>query len=217
MRTLSPNPIARRLGLALVFTLWFAGVGWGMKLVLDYQVAAGPPAAAPTMWPASSGLARAANGPTLLLLLHPRCPCSRATVAELSRIVSHTRDRLAVDVLFVVPEGLDARWAMSDLYRAACAIPGVHVSLDPGGREARSFGGVTSGQALFYDAAGALRFAGGITPGRGHAGDNQGEATVEALALDHAGEPLAAASPVFGCALASPEKPGVRLAPVCRP
>ena len=130
MRTLSLNPVARRLGLALVFTLWFAGVGWGMKLLLDYQVAAGPPAAAPKRWPASSGLARAANGPTLVLLLHPRCPCSRATVGELARIVSHTRGRLAVEVLFVVPNGLDARWAMSDLFRAAKAIPGVHVSLD---------------------------------------------------------------------------------------
>jgi len=50
---------------------------------------------------------------------------------------------------------------------------------DPLAETARSFGVHTSGQALLYAPDGTLRFAGGITSGSGHAGDNAG---VDAIA-----------------------------------
>jgi len=216
MRAWLSNPVARRVALACAFALWFTGVGWGMKLVLDYQAAPGAPAAAPATWPTSSSLAHPAGRPTLVLLLHPRCPCSRATLTELSRIVTHAQGQLAVEVLFVVPAGLDAKWAESELWRMANAIPGIHITVDPNGREARNFGAATSGQALFYDTAGRLEFAGGLTPGRGHEGDNAGEAAVEALVLGARTASVVTGSPVFGCAFASPIKAAmINPAPVC--
>jgi hypothetical protein len=52
---------------------------------------------------------------------------------------------------------------------------------------------------ILYDAAGRLRFSGGITAARGHAGDNLGRsAIVELLEGD---SPTATATPVFGCSL----------------
>ena len=219
MRAWCTRTLSGRLILACVFAVWFAGTAWGMKVLLDYQVAPGVAAFAPKAWPASSSLPRPALSPTLVLVLHPRCPCSRATLTELAQIVAHTRGRLAVEVLFVVPPGLDGQWAMASLWRQASAIPGVHLTLDSDGLEARHFGAATSGQALFYDTSGRLRFAGGITPGRGHEGDNAGEAAVEALAsATHTNtnkEALAASSPVFGCALASPSKSSLVPGPTC--
>ena len=47
-------------------------------------------------------------------------------------------------------------------------------------RRAR-FGSATSGQTLLYDGDGALRFSGGITGSRSHAGDNAGRRSLVAL------------------------------------
>jgi len=60
---------------------------------------------------------------------------------------------------------------------------------------------------LLYDAAGALRFSGGITAARGHEGDSMGAAAILSL--------LSAASPAVTAALA-PEarQTALRAAPV---
>ena len=49
-------------------------------------------------------------------------------------------------------------------------------------------GATTSGHVLLYDAGGVLRFAGGITDGRGHEGDNAGLDAALALLRGHVPE-----------------------------
>jgi hypothetical protein len=144
----------------------------------------------------------AGHSPTLLMFAHPRCPCTRATLSELARVMARTGGRMHASVEFIVPPGEDPQWAQTDLWRSAAAIPETQVRLDTGGTEARRFGSATSGQVLVYDAAGRLCFAGGITAGRGHAGDNSGEDAVVAIANGGTG-PLSH-MPVYGCPLASP-------------
>lgn len=87
----------------------------------------------------------------------------------------------------------------SDLWRTAAAIPGVTLMHDDDGREARRFGSATSGQTLLYDGDGVLRFSGGITGSRAHAGDNAGRRSL--VALLSGGQPDRAATGVFGCPL----------------
>ncbi len=67
------------------------------------------------------------------------------------------------------------------------------------GREALRFGAATSGQTLLYDASGRLLFSGGITPARGHAGDNDGSDAL--LELLSGGSGRHHQTPVFGCSL----------------
>ena len=57
----------------------------------------------------------------------------------------------------------------------------------------------TSGHALLFDRDGRLLFRGGITPARGHEGDNFG---ASAIAARLAGRPARAEAPVFGCPIA---------------
>ena len=204
-----------RLLLAGFGVLWLTGVSWGMKQLLDRDSDPGTPAAAPAQWPAASSIARRPGVPTLVLLLHPHCPCTRATLGELSRVVARTRGRFAIELLFVVPKGKPARWAHGDLWRSATELPGAHVTLDPEGLEARHFGAFTSGQALYYDARGRLRFSGGITPGRGNSGDNAGADAVVALATFV--EPAFCDTPVFGCPLATPAPRLRATEPACAP
>ena len=193
-----------RLWLVLGAGAWVVLVVAGMKLVLDHGSRSGAAAVAPAVWPASSRLARDSHRGTLLLFAHPRCPCTRASLGELERIVARAHGRLAVTVVFAVPRGSDPIWARSDRWHEARTIPGVRLFVDSTGTEEGRFGVATSGQALFYDAGGRLRFAGGITVSRGHAGDNAGADAVVALA-EHDSASWQA-TPVYGCALDSPSK-----------
>lgn len=172
-----------------------------MKVVLDYQARAGAPAHPPSSWPRSTSIARASGEPKLLMFIHPRCPCTRATLGELERILARTGGRLPATAQFVVPAGETPQWAHSQLWRSAAAIPGLQIGIDRDGIEARRFGSATSGQVLVYDSTGRLRFAGGITAGRGHAGDNAGADAVVAIAGKGTG--AWSSTPVYGCALAS--------------
>jgi hypothetical protein len=113
--------------------------------------------------------------------------------------MAQCRGLVETHVLFYQPAELPPRWAETEIWRSAAAIPGVTVSHDPGGAEARRFHGATSGQALLYDAAGRLIFNGGITGSRGHAGDNAGRNAITSLLMKGAAE--RARTPVFGCSL----------------
>jgi hypothetical protein len=117
----------------------------------------------------------------------------------LKEILSRCGDRVEAHVLFYTPRGGGPDWARTDLWDRAAATPGVNVWIDAGGAEGRRFGAVTSGQVCLYDPPGDLRFSGGITSGRGQAGDNVGRAAVIGHVLGTGQVPVRA--DVFGCPL----------------
>src|SRR5207244_9248206 len=102
-------------------------------------------------------------------------------------------------VVFIRPAGVAADWEKTALWRSAARIPDVSVVGDEAGREARRFGGETSGQTLLYDPTGRLLFSGGTTIARGHLGDSAGLEAI--LALLDGRRPPRATTPVFGCSL----------------
>jgi len=138
----------------------------------------------------------------LLVFAHPRCPCTRATLAELGKLMTHQQGQVSVTVLFVTPRDPGAGWGPNGLWAAAEAIPGVRARADAGGEEAARFGAATSGQAALYGRDGALRFSGGITGSRGHEGDNPGLSALTE-ALGPAGG-RGTNAPVYGCPLFDP-------------
>jgi hypothetical protein len=179
--------------------LWFAGVVAGLVMLASYDNTPGGAAAAPGRWPDGSALGRAKDGPTLVLVAHPHCSCTRTSIAELGEALARTRTQPRTYVLFVKPGGFEAGWEETDLWRRALALPAATLVRDDEGRESRRFGAVTSGTALLYDETGRLLFSGGITRARSHAGDSPGRRALVAL-LNR--EPAAdAATHVFGCAL----------------
>ncbi len=195
------KPMFRLRGSPVVALLvaWLASLGAGEYWLLHYRFAPGGAAAGPAVWPGESSVRPAAGRFTLLLFAHPHCPCSRASLAMLARVVARAEDRADVYVLFVRPAGAPDGWERSGLWSAAAAVPGVRVLADGEGAEALRFGAETSGVALLYDPRLRLTFRGGITSGRGHEGDNAGcSALIERLA----GRGQAYREfPVFGCPL----------------
>lgn len=185
---------------------WLVLAIGGLWLLAQYQSAAGSTATVPTQWPTDSKIIRAANCDTLIILAHPKCPCTKATLGDLARIMADSAGKLKTVVLFVRPAGTPVGWEKTDLWESAASIPGVSVFSDDGGLEARQFGAETSGQAILYSTDGRLLFQGGITAGRGHEGDNAGEDSI--VALVQGKEPAYRQTPVFGCPLCGPTAPG---------
>ncbi len=184
----------------VLLTLWAVAVLVGMKTLFDHERAAGAAADAPRLWPEKSALPIEPGTYRLVMLAHPRCPCTRASLSELERLMTAVKGRANATVLFVKPKAeLADEWASTDLWTSAGRISGAQAVLDEGGREAQLFGAKTSGQALLYSPRGELLFAGGMTPGRGHEGDNVGVRRIRALIEGGAIE--RAVSAVFGCSL----------------
>jgi hypothetical protein len=149
------------------------------------------------------------------MAIHPHCPCSRASIGELSILMTRSRSRMTAFVLFVEPPGFGDAWTKTDLWSSAGAITGVTRLIDRGA-EATLFNAATSGQTMVYDRRGHLIFSGGITAARGHLGDNSGVTSIAALidtpassglqriVAKHLSATNGARTPVYGCPLFAP-------------
>ncbi len=152
-------------------------------------------------WPAASQLQRNSHGYTLVVLLHPECPCSAATLAELATILDHSAGRLHADVVFADYDEIPSRPEASALWRQASLLTGVTLRKDSDGSEIRSFAAITSGETRLYSPSGELLFQGGITAARGHVGDNPGQAAVIDWVAGRRPASAPHSTPAFGCAL----------------
>ena len=178
---------------------WIAAVAFGLSFLLRYESTPGRVGVVGASWPATSSIQRSGPNPTLVMLAHPHCPCTRASVGELAQIMADAHGKLDAYVLFTKPKGAGADWDDTDLRRSAAAVPGVTVLTDVDGSEASRFGAETSGHTLLFDRTGALLFSGGITASRGHAGRNDGESAI--IAAVNGKRSDRARTPVFGCSL----------------
>jgi hypothetical protein len=164
-----------------------------------YEMTPASTATAQGRWPAASHLTRDWERPTLVTFVHPRCPCSRASLAELERLTSDCRERFSHTIVFVRPAGFAPGWERTGLWNTAKRLEGASLVCDPQGREAARFGATASGETFLYARDGQLLFHGGVTPARGHDGDNAGRAVLTALI--QSGRADRAQSAVYGCAL----------------
>ena len=68
--------------LGVMVVLWLVCAVGGLFVVWAYDNGPGKPATTESEWPANTSLERATDRPTLVLLAHPQCTCTRATSAN---------------------------------------------------------------------------------------------------------------------------------------
>ena len=196
-------------------TYVLAGLLWMIGLVVGYfQLLAF------SQKPGASGVAsenllpelrswRAPGRSLVLVALHPRCSCSTATADELADLLGWTPEAFDLVLVSFVPMPEVGDWPKP---KVPTPLERFHprIVADPNGRLAERLGAQTSGHVLVYDAADRLVFSGGVTPGRGHHGDTEGQRTLREF---FAGRTNVAGSAVlarvFGCAIQDPEKPSL--------
>lgn len=186
--------------LILCAVFWFSAAVGGIAYLAQYE---NTPVQSnnvyPQIFPPESKFERDANLPTLIFFSHPKCPCTRASLRELSRLMTDVNGKLQVFVVFIKPHGADEDWANTDLRTYAESIPNVQVLIDEDERETKIFNAQVSGLNLLYDKNGNLRFNGGITAGRGHEGDNAGRRAVFEIVTESQSPIIE--TDAFGCPL----------------
>lgn len=156
----------------------------------------------------------------MLLFVHPHCPCTRATIRELQRVLEGsqvTADELP-DLTLVVthPPGADADWLTSNTVEKALQLPRAQVFVDSVGTESARFGAVTSGTVMLFSPSHERVFAGGVTASRGHEGDNPGATMLRDQLLSKVGTSTVV-MPAFGCRLCLPACDGITTCSAPRP
>jgi hypothetical protein len=181
-------------------SVWLLGIAGGMYALMSYSYTQGEVTApVPATWPEGSAIPFDPGKPALVMFIHPKCPCTRASLDELSDLLSHCQGLVRASVEVVRPPGAEADWVKTGLRQQASAIPGLSVRVDEDAKEAQLFHASTSGTTLLYDGEGHLLFNGGITSSRGHEGDNAGLLGLEDLL--HGRKPAFNHVPIYGCSL----------------
>jgi hypothetical protein len=133
------------------------------------------------------------------MAVHPLCPCTDASLAELGDLLARSHGACDALVLEYQPLRPNNEWPASAPTRELGGVS-VPVRRDPAGKLAVALGAKTSGHVVFADATGAARFHGGLTLSRGHRGRSPAQdAILDFLA---GRSPKLASAPVYGCALA---------------
>ena len=164
--------------LVLITSLWIGLSVYGVKRLLDYSSEAGVNGVIPIEWPSQSKIERQKNVPILIMFVHPKCPCTRASLAELKKILAVSKSNLIVTVVFSKAAFSATDWEKDFLWESVKHIEEIQTYVDLENHEAKMFGINTSGQTVLYDENGHLIFHGGITASRGHEGDNLGQITI---------------------------------------
>lgn len=190
---------------------WGVSIAAGLFLFLTYSQTPGLMMQAPTQWPVGSSLETDPTRWTLVMVAHPKCPCTAASVHELRELIAWTDTPLTTHVVFLSGTEDDPNWFSGRTVEIARASSGVQVHFDPKNQEVERFATATSGHVLLYDTSGHLRYSGGITPARGHRGANRGSGMILSLLNDRVstGNQL----PVYGCAMFCEKQSGRETGP----
>lgn len=197
--------ILNRRAFYIVTTLWLCAVLACFGAVERHASTSGVAAPLEVTWPLDTALEPAIGKPTALIFAHPKCPCTQASIQEFQRIEARHPGAFETVVVFTLPESNDEEWGATRLIEQARNLRSARIVMDTGGREASRFKAIVSGQVFLFAKEGHLLYSGGVTPARGHEGDNAGQAAFE-HALTHPGGP-AVSFPVFGCGLVTSAEP----------
>src|SRR5882724_6512036 len=91
-------------GIIIACGLWLAAVNNATTLMIHYSNTPSNTGLAPAIWPGASTISCDSRRPTLIMFAHPHCPCTRASLSELARLLTQTPDKLNTYVVFLKPE-----------------------------------------------------------------------------------------------------------------
>lgn len=197
--TLGGRSVRRWLHGALLALLWLAVPAVGFGVLLQHQYTAGdrgPGAAALSDFVALGVVP--GDRATVVVAIHPRCPCANTTLEELRGVLDHAGEGVRTTALFVLPAAAPEGFERGEAWDRCATLPGVERRTIREA-DASGLGPRTSGHVLAFGPRGDLLFDGGITLGRGHAGDNDGRRALAAALAE--GRADAARFDVFGCGL----------------
>lgn len=182
-----------------IVTVWAAVLLVGGYVFTGYSLVSLTENNSVSTWPTDSILAVGDGEFHAVLFVHPKCVCSRATFAELDRVLIRAESAVRISCVFYCPADQPVNWVHDQLWDLAGKLENCSRMIDSDGKEARRFGVQVSGHIMLFNRSNEQVFSGGITSSRGHAGDNLGGKLLTAF-LNHK-NPSGIQPPPFGCRL----------------
>src|SRR5262245_14064773 len=112
-----------RVVIATSILTWVVVVGLGMLWLLKFERVPGAAGSPGPDWPGGSLIERKTDRPTLLMFVHPRCPCTRASLGELEQILALCPDSVATQIVIFKPHDGGQDWLGGDVPTMARKIP----------------------------------------------------------------------------------------------
>ena len=191
--------------LVLLTIAWITLTGIGAFALLRHEFDGVSVVDAPAQWPEALGAFNPSGRDlTVVMAIHPDCPCTRASIEQLDRLLTRYPD--AVQAIGLISDRVDGEaetLRQTDYWRRLDRMAGARPVRDVAGHWAKLLGAPVSGTVAVYDAGGALRFQGGLTASRGHDGPSRALSMLSAWA-EGASFPESVSLPAFGCALETP-------------
>src|SRR5881394_3410332 len=114
----------------LIVAIWLAGILSALWTIEAYKATPGKAGSTPARAPQNTVPDGVPGRLQLIMFVHPQCPCSRASLAELTEILAEEPSAAAVEIVFVRPPGAGSTWNDTPLWTAATQLAGVRVSSD---------------------------------------------------------------------------------------
>lgn len=181
--------MSKKLTAILIGAAWLGAVAWGVHATMSYESTPGKSAQTPRVRLASHD-----SKWTIVMVAHPLCPCTAASLKALKAVVAEHRATVECKVVFVGERPKVVSQNM-DLAGQVGASSVKWVSEEDA---AESYGAFTSGQTFVFGPKGELAFSGGITPGRGV---DQPQFAVKLFRSLISGQAPAGSVPTYGCGL----------------
>lgn len=178
---------------------WLFVVLAGVGALTAYSNAPGPRVSVLDEWPRDTQLTHSTHKQTLVMFLHPHCPCSRSALRQLEQMTAHVAKPVAIKFVFYKPAQQSDNWAQTDMWDSANLLSPGNILVDCDGQEAKRFHATTSGHVVVFDQDGRCSFSGGITAGRGHEGDSP--AYTAAIDLLNGRDVQNRHYPTYGCTI----------------
>lgn len=188
-----------KASLYVLTAIWFGLVVAVFSQMAIYQSTPGQSAEAARRMPVVAQVSPVAGAGTVIMFIHPKCPCTQASLSELERLVVEIPAETQTYVVCVVPNGVGEDWLDTALVSRAKSLAGVVVLNDTDGEMLSAFDAKTSGETFVYDENAERIFHGGITPSRGHEGISAGRVAVAELLGGRTEK--SCTTPIFGCPL----------------
>jgi len=208
------------VGVSFLVFFWCTGLAIGFTLLVDHGAKPSLQFPSPQHWPSDVEIQRATNVSTLLFFVHPQCPCTFASLAELERLIAQSDSSLQTVLILNCPIENLHEWMQTLVANRAKGIPGARIFVDSDGKLSAKFKASVSGQCLLYSPNGQLLFQGGLTASRGHEGDNFGQTLLIHMLADNEPKDLENLEPqvvpVYGCELIQSHSPSLPSTKCCK-
>lgn len=184
-------------------SIWLLLVSVASLYLVRYQITPGEAGNPPEKWPEESHLQLHQNKLSLLMFIHPRCPCTESSLRELNRLLTVIDEKVSATIVVSLPGNVSPEWTNNQALKALETKKDLLVYYDRTQRETDRFQIKTSGDVALYSPSGTLLFSGGITVSRGHDGDAAGQ---QLIRLAKSEQREVGHTEVFGCTLQTPEE-----------